>query len=288
MQTRNERDHEKETKTTTQLMGEAARRQKVAWGWLEAASKGFEGVRGSLEGLEGNSKGRQPTAEQEPAPEPVQVGARVTAKGIEGVRGTGFGAGGSSSIAGIEGETYLEARQASECDLGEGMCSAVGLGSTRRDEGGWNDFELEGGGGTWSTKPPGPRARAQKSNQASRLDLEPIYTSLLLDMMYRPCTSLECALHDHRRSKKKTFEAVLDASMPLEGQGMARSNLHTLEGVATHLTLLNTTRTRQGKALKSKSRLLKVKTNFPGVTRDARVTSNKSRGEKKASKGFQR
>lgn len=116
----------------------------MARGWLEAVSKWLEGVTRGVEGtskelegvskvsrvsrrsrgcLEGDSKGKQPTAEREPAPEPAQVGARATSRGNEGARRTGFEAWSSSSIGGVEGKTYLEARLASESDLGEGLDS---------------------------------------------------------------------------------------------------------------------------------------------------------------------
>ncbi|KAI6018984.1 hypothetical protein BKA83DRAFT_4530946 [Pisolithus microcarpus] len=86
---------------------------------LSTVSKVFEG---SLDGLE--------------------VGARVTLRGNEGVQGTGLEAGCSSSIVGIEGETYLEARQASEwsregeTDLREALTSlGIRLGLTSRARG---------------------------------------------------------------------------------------------------------------------------------------------------------
>ncbi|KAI6005581.1 hypothetical protein EDD15DRAFT_2358743 [Pisolithus albus] len=72
--------------------------------------------------------------------------------------------------------------------------------------------------------------------------------------------------------------------MPLEGEGMAHSNLHTLEGATTHLMLLNATRTRQGKALMLKLRLLEVGMKYLWVTGGARVASIELQGGKKASR----
>ncbi|KAI5990773.1 hypothetical protein EDD15DRAFT_2519646 [Pisolithus albus] len=71
--------------------------------------------------------------------------------------------------------------------------------------------------------------------------------------------------------------------MPLECEGMAHLSPHTLEGATTHLTLLNTTRKRQGQASTSKLRLLERGMRYLGVARGARAASIESRGGRMAS-----
>ncbi|KAI6020906.1 hypothetical protein BKA83DRAFT_4126806 [Pisolithus microcarpus] len=118
-----------------------------------------------------------------------------------------------------------------------------------------------------------------------QLDLRLSHTCLQLDMSCRPRIELRYVHLDHRRSKRYTFEAALGASMPLEGQGMARLNLQSLKEGTNPLTLLNATRKRQEQAPTSEMRILEAKTKYLGVARDARVALNGSRGERKASRG---
>ncbi|KAI5992421.1 hypothetical protein EDD15DRAFT_2442623 [Pisolithus albus] len=144
--------------------------------------------------------------------------------------------------------------------------SGVVSWSTRGEERGWIDLEFERGGGTWSTKLPGPRARTQKSKRACRL----------LDMRHRPYTVLERALYNHKRSKKESFEGELDASKTLEREGVTHSKPQALEEVTSLLTLLNATRNRWGQASPSKLEPLEGGTRWCGVARSPRVASKES------------